>query len=85
MEAYFVIGKKFKVLKKNDDGTTEEIKEPVIIEYVTRGATRGRLKVQVEIDKGEVQRIVTIQSKEAIRENKNPDDKGRKRSMFKNL
>jgi len=59
MNTYFRIGRKFKIFKKNNLGKKEEIKDPITIEYVTKDGL-----IEVEIVKGEVQKIVTTQSKE---------------------
>lgn len=82
MNTYFRVGRKFKVFKKNQFGDKEEIKEPVIIEYVTRDGL-----VEVEIEKGEVQKIVNTQSKDVIkREVYNADEyKFSRNSMFKEV
>lgn len=62
MNTYFRIGRKFKVFKKNQLDQKEEIKEPVIIEYMTKEGL-----VEVEIDNGVVQKIITTQSKEILK------------------
>lgn len=62
MNTYFRIGRKFKVFKKNQLDQKEEIKEPVIIEYMTKEGL-----VEVEIDNGMVQKIITTQSKEILK------------------
>ena len=62
MNTYFRIGRKFKVFKKNQLDQKEEIKEPVIIEYMTKEGL-----VEVEIENGVVQKIITTQSKEILK------------------
>lgn len=79
MNTYFRVGRKFKVFKKNQKGEKEEIMEPVIIEYMTRDGL-----VEVEINKGEVQKIVNTQSKEVFnRDVYNADEyKFSRKSLF---
>ena len=84
MDAYFRVGRKFTIKKRNKNGVDEEIKEPVILEYVTRDGL-----VQVEIEEGEVQKIITTQSKEIYdRERYNAEEfkglskKGSKSSLW---
>lgn len=59
MNTYFRIGRKFKILKKDQNGQKKEIKDPVIIEYVTKEGL-----IEVEIENGKVKKIVTTQTKE---------------------
>lgn len=82
MNTYFRIGRKFKVFKKNQLDQKEEIKEPVIIEYMTKEGL-----VEVEIDNGVVQKIITTQSKEILkRDIYNSDEyKISRKSMIDNV
>ncbi len=82
MNTYFRIGRKFKVFKKNQLDQKEEIKEPVIIEYMTKEGL-----VEVEIDNGMVQKIITTQSKEILkRDVYNSDEyKFSRKSMIDNV
>lgn len=59
MNKLFRVGRKFKILTKNDSGDKKEILKPVIIEYVTREGL-----VEVEIVNGKVKKITNTQTKE---------------------
>lgn len=62
MIAHFMVGRRFKALKRDKNGKLEEIKEPVIIEYVTNDREIAR----VEIEKGKIKQITKIQSEESL-------------------
>ncbi len=83
MDAYFRLGRKFSIKRKKEDGSEEELNEPLIIEYVT---PKHKI-VQIELNNGVVEKIITIESKEAqSREIYNIDEYNfSKKSQFKKI